>query len=112
MLAENIASNLYTTELVGPDGHFFHDDVRIGLLVSDMETDYPVSSHSGEETYYVISGTAEWTVDGGPYQFHPPGSFIHHPSWTPHGRRTSNEVFLGAWRWSGDLDLDSFKLEQ
>ena len=109
-LTEDVASNLYTAELVGPDGLFKDDRVRVGLLLSEAATDYPISSHSGEETYYVISGLAEWSVDGSPYRIRNPGSFIHHPAWVPHGRRTLDEVFLGAWRWSGDLNLDSFNV--
>ena len=109
-LADDISANLYTAEVVGPDGHVAADGVRVGLLVSAADTDYPVSSHSGEETYLVISGVAEWTVDGGPYEARQPGALIHHPAWVPHGRRTLDQPFLGAWRWSGDLDLSSFKV--
>lgn len=110
-LASDVSANLYTTELVGPDGHCLAEAVRVGLLVSDADTDYPVSRHSGEETYFVISGVAEWTVGGSPYTAQAPGRFIHHPAWAPHGRRTRAEPFLGAWRWSGDLDLSSFSVD-
>lgn len=109
-LAADISANLFTTELVGPDGHVIAETVRVGLLVSDADTDYPVSSHSGEETDLVISGTAEWTVAGAPYAPEPPGAFIHHPAWALHGRRTTDQPFLGAWRWSGNLDLSSFSV--
>lgn len=109
-LAEDVSANLYAAELVGPDGHIAAAGVRVGLLVSAADTDYPVSSHSGEETYLVISGVAEWTADGGPYEPHRPGALIHHPAWVEHGRRTSDQPFLGAWRWSGDLDLSSFRV--
>ncbi len=111
-LAPDISSNLYSAELVGPDGHFEASDVRVGLLLSDVGTDYPVSSHSGEETYLVIAGVAEWTVAGRPYACKAPGSLIHHPAWVRHGRRTAGEPFLGAWRWSGDLDLSSFNVDR
>ena len=110
-LRDNVSANLFSAELVGPDGHVAAPGVRVGLLVSDKHTDYPVSSHSGEETYLVVSGTAEWIVGDGDYQARPPGSFIHHPSYVPHGRRTNDEPFLGVWRWSGDLDLTSFRVE-
>lgn len=110
-LEAGISSNLHTAELAGPDGHIEAEGVRVGLLISDSGTDYPVSRHSGEETYLVLSGTAEWTVGGKPYQAQPPGTLIHHPAWTPHGRRTLSEPFLGAWRWSGDLDLSSFSVD-
>ena len=109
-LAGEVSSRLHTAELVGPDGHIAADGVRVGLLISDAGTDYPVSSHSGEETYYVIAGVAEWTVADTPYAQQPPGALIHHPAWAAHGRRTRSEPFLGAWRWSGDLDLSSFTI--
>lgn len=111
-LSDDVSSHLYTTELVGPDGHFNDNTVRIGLLVSDANTDYPISRHSGEETYFIISGTAEWSVDGNPYKAQAPGTYVHHPAWVPHGRRTTAEVFLGAWRWSGDLNLSSFSVDE
>ncbi|MEM8646438.1 MAG: dimethylsulfonioproprionate lyase family protein [Pseudomonadota bacterium] len=110
-LAIDVSARLFTTELVGPGGHFPAEDVRVGLLVSDRQTDYPLSSHSGEETYIVLAGTAQWIVGDTPYTSKPPGAFIHHPAWTPHGRRTLDEPFVGAWRWSGDLDLTSFSVE-
>ena len=76
-LATDVSSRLFTTELLGPDGHFPADDVRVGLLVSDTQTDYPVSNHSGEETYLVLAGVAEWTVGDAPYTAKPPGALIH-----------------------------------
>ena len=112
VLKNEVSSKLFTTELVGPEGLFDDANVRIGLLVSDKNNDYPVSSHSGEETYYVISGIAHWTINDGPYLPFMPGSLVHHPAWVPHGRRTTDEVFLGAWRWSGDLDLRSFQIQK
>lgn len=111
-LAEDTAKGLWTAELVGPDGAVRERTVRVGLLVSDRGIDYPRSSHAGEETYLALAGTAQWTVGDEPYQSHPPGAFIHHPSWVPHGRRTGDEPFLGAWRWSGDLDLSKFRLQE
>ena len=106
-----MAANLYSAELVGPDGHFEAPDVRVGLLLFEAETNYPISSHSGEETYLVIAGVAEWKVAETPYTAQVPGSLIHPPAWILHGRRTGDEPFLGTWRWSGDLDLTSFKVE-
>lgn len=109
-LSAEVSKRLYTTELVGPDGHFHCESVRVGLLVSDRDTDYPVSSHAGEETYFVIAGTAAWTVGKKPYTKQRPGTLVHHPAWCPHGRRCDSEPFLGAWRWSGDLDLSTFSV--
>lgn len=109
-LDAGVSARLHSAELVGPDGHLPAGDVRVGLLLSEPETDYPVSSHSGEETYLVLAGTAEWTVGDSPYTAYPPGTLIHHPAWEKHGRRTTKEPFLGAWRWSGDLDLSSFRV--
>ncbi len=109
-LESEISSKLFTTELVGPDGHIPAENVRIGLLASESWTDYPVSNHSGEETYFVIAGVAEWTVGKSDYAPRQPGEFVHHPAWELHGRRTLDEPFLGAWRWSGDLDLSSFSV--
>lgn len=111
-LSKEISSSLYTTELIGPDGHIQDETVRVGLLVSDVGTDYPLSNHAGEETYFVIAGEAEWVLGDGPYRRVPPGHLVHHPAWALHGRRTRTEPFLGAWRWSGDLDLKSFSVAE
>lgn len=105
-----VSRRLFTTELVGPDGHIPADNVRVGLLASQPWTDYPISSHSGEETYLVLAGVAEWVVDGSDYVERQPGAFVHHPAWAKHGRRTKEEPFFGAWRWSGDLDLSTFSI--
>ena len=84
-LTDEVAANLYTTELVGPDGHFEDVHARVGLLISDSATDDPISSHSGEEAYFIVTDLAQWSVDGGPYQIHNPCTFVHHPTWAPHG---------------------------
>lgn len=110
-LAPEIAASLWSAEILGPDGHFEAEGVRVGLLVSAPDTDYPLSSHSGEETYLVIAGTAEWRI-GTASAFRLPGSLVHHPAWASHGRRTLSEPFLGAWRWSGEIDLTSFTLSK
>ncbi|MEO1346744.1 MAG: dimethylsulfonioproprionate lyase family protein [Pseudomonadota bacterium] len=109
-LSDDISSRLFTTELLGPDGHIPADGLRVGLLASEPWTDYPLSNHSGEETYLVISGVAEWVLEDSGYVERRPGEFVHHPAWAMHGRRTTQQPFLGAWRWSGDLDLSSFSV--
>lgn len=109
-LSPTISRRLFTTELLGPAGVIPAPDLRVGLLLSAPRTDYPLSRHAGEETYLVISGTADWAVGGPHYAPQEPGALIHHPAWVVHGRRTGAEAFLGAWRWSGDLDLSTFAL--
>ena len=79
-LAPALASRLHTAELIGPDCHIGDDRVRVGLLLSNHATDDPISRHAGEETYLVISGVAEWSVDGSDYQSHDPGTLVHHPA--------------------------------
>ncbi len=109
-LATEVSNRLFTTELLGPDGHIYAEELRVGLLVSDAWTDYPVSSHSGEETYLVIAGIADWILGDSGYIKRKPGEFVHHPAWEPHGRKTTDQPFLGAWRWSGDIDLSTFSV--
>lgn len=110
-LDREISQRLFATEVLGPDGHVPAENLRVGLLVSEPWTDYPVSSHSGEETYLVLSGVAELVVGDSGYVKHRPCEFVHHPAWAPHGRRTTNDPFLGAWRWSGDLDLSTYSVK-
>lgn len=79
-MADEVSSKLHTTELVGPDGHIQADRVRVELLVSDIETDYPMSVHAVEETYLVIAGVAEWAVGDTNFMQRAPGDFVHHPA--------------------------------
>lgn len=109
-LSDEISSRLFTTELLGPDGHIPADGIRVGLLASEAWTDYPVSNHSGEETYLVLAGAAEWVLEDTGYVERHPGDFVHHPAWALHGRCTTQQPFLGAWRWSGGLDLSAFSV--
>lgn len=109
-LSPDVSSRLFTAEILGPDGLLPAADVRVGCLLSEAHTHYRLSCHAGEETYFVMSGTATWFMEGAEDARHPPGALVHHRAWVRHGRGTGPQPFLGAWRWSGDLDLTAFEV--
>lgn len=99
---------LLTAALVGTERHFSAQRARVGLLVSDILTSYPASSHAGEVTYLIVAGLAEWTVEDTPYIAQAGVGQIDQPARVPHGRRTKGRPFFGTWCWSGDRDRSTF----
>ena len=105
----DVARRMATSTLIGPDNAMIdHDGVRVGLFMQGPGLDYPTRHHAAEETFYIISGTAEWRVDGGTPKLRPPGDYVHHASGAPHSSSTRAEPLLAAWRWTGDVSHESY----
>lgn len=100
-----------TAELIGPDGMIPNQSVRVGLFVQGPGLHYPTRTHAAEETFFVIAGTAAWQSAGAPAAPRRPGSYIFHPSGIPHASTTSAEPVLAAWRWSGDIAVETYALK-
>jgi len=109
-LPENLSQEISVTEFIGPDGIFENPNVRIGLLLQSPEIHYPRHWHSAEELYYIISGTANWAIDGEKENPHAPGSFVHHMSAQKHKVTTQSEPLLALWGWTGDIDGASYSI--
>lgn len=105
-----IASHMLTSELVGPTGMIYHDRIRAGLFYQGPNLNYVTRVHSAEETFVVLAGTAEWTVDNGPLISKAPGDMAHHPSMAPHRSVTRAQGTLAAWRWTGDIRMETYDL--
>lgn len=89
------------TMLVGPGATLESTNLLSGFLLLGPGVEYPVHTHSAEEIYLVVSGTASWTIGGSDWQVINPGSIIHNPPWQPHGIRTAAEQpLLLAYLWS------------
>ena len=105
---EPFLENYGYNEWIGQRGAFVSDRVACGVLLLGPETEYPDHAHEAEELYLPLAGRALWRSGGSDWRLRPPGTWIHHPSWTPHAMRTSQEPLLAAYVWrAGDLQAKS-----
>ncbi len=105
---ERFLDNYGYNEWVGRRGAFMSDRVACGVLLLGPDTEYPAHSHEAEELYLPLAGRAFWRSDEADWRLRPPGTWIHHPSWTAHAMRTSQEPLLAAYVWrAGDLTAKS-----
>jgi quercetin dioxygenase-like cupin family protein len=98
--APDLGKHIAFAEIIGPDAPFYSESVCLGLTVLGPETFYPDHHHPAVELYYVLAGTAEWTLDG-ISQERTPGAYILHPSQAVHAMRTHVEPLLAVYTWSG-----------
>jgi quercetin dioxygenase-like cupin family protein len=87
------------------------DRLAAGVMLFGPRSCYPLHQHPAIELYYVISGSAEWWRDDGPWLVKGPGALIHHASGIPHAMRTSAEPLIVAYLWKGDLHTDARFIE-
>jgi quercetin dioxygenase-like cupin family protein len=99
-------------EIAGPQGLAETDALRFGLFVQMPGSFYPPHQHAAVEDYYVLSGSARWQKGDGDFQVMPPGSLIRHASWQKHAMETAGEGLLALWVWRGDLDMDTYRIEE
>ena len=89
---------------------FEAEGVRAGLLVQRANTYYPLHAHEAEETYVMLAGEGIWRRGAERPARRRPGDVIFHPSKIPHATRTGARPLFAAWRWSGDIGLESYRL--
>ncbi|HEY1783660.1 MAG TPA: dimethylsulfonioproprionate lyase family protein [Roseiarcus sp.] len=105
---QRFLENYGYNEWVGQRGAFVSDRVACGVLLLGPETEYPDHAHAAEELYLPLAGRASWRSDQSDWRLRPPGTWIHHSSWTGHAMRTSQEPLLAAYVWrAGDLQAKS-----
>ena len=74
-------------------------DVLMGVLDLDPGGYYPFHAHPAPEMYYVVSGTAQWSVGDETFTA-APGMAIYHPPNTPHRMvNTGAETLHTVWFW-------------
>ena len=101
---ERFLDNYGYSEWIGQRGAFMSESLACGVLLLGPDTEYPNHSHEAEEFYLPLAGRAFWRLNGSDWRLRPPGTWIHHPSWTIHAMRTSQEPLLAAYVWrAGDL---------
>ena len=83
-------------------------DVLFGMLELAPRATYPAHKHPAPEIYYVMSGTAKWTVGDETFTAGP-GTAIYHPPNTLHRMvNASDEVLRTVYLWvapGGDRDV-------
>jgi Dimethlysulfonioproprionate lyase len=105
---ELFLENYGYNEWIGQRGAFMSDRIACGVLMLGPKTEYPDHSHEAEELYLPLAGHAFWCLAESDWRLRPPGTWIHHPSWTVHAMRTAHEPLLAAYVWrAGDLTAKS-----
>ncbi|MEZ5798212.1 MAG: dimethylsulfonioproprionate lyase family protein [Paracoccaceae bacterium] len=94
--------------LLDPEGPIPHPGFRVGLLYMSPHSYYPLHDHDADETYVIVAGAAEWTA-GPDRRWRGAGEAIHHPSHMPHAFRTGDQGMVALWRWSGDINTQSYR---
>jgi hypothetical protein len=90
-------------DVVGPRGLIASDTVAMGALLLGPGRLYPDHTHPATELYHVLSGTADWSRDGGDFAAQPPGRRIFHPPWMRHAMRVGEETLFAWYGWVGDV---------
>ena len=74
-------------------------DVILGILDLDPGGYYPTHAHPAPEIYFVLSGTAEWTIDEKTFTARP-GMAIYHAADAPHRMvNRGSEPLRTLWFW-------------
>ncbi len=92
-------------DVVGPRGLIASDQVALGALLLGPGRLYPDHTHPATEIYHVLSGTADWSRDGGAFQPQPPGRRIFHPPWMRHAMRVDQETLFAWYAWVGEVQV-------
>ncbi|MGV6811568.1 MAG: dimethylsulfonioproprionate lyase family protein [Brevirhabdus sp.] len=106
----DIARHMLTAELIGPDGMVYHPSVRAGLFMQAAGIDYVTRRHMAEETFVMLGGEGVWFVGDGPGQLARAGDILHHPSDAPHRSVTEDMPLIAAWRWTGGIAYEDYRM--
>ena len=109
-IPDDLANQMPMAELVGPDGIFFNDTVRVGLWLQNKDIIYGPRQHAAEETFFIFNGEASWTTESNESKVQGSNTYICHPSNVLHTSITTNSFVFTAWRWSGDIGFEKYSL--
>ena len=90
-------------ELLGPTGHFHTIQTRAYIAYWDSQLYYPWHFHEAEELYFIISGQAEFELEGQQPEILTATKTCFHRSNQPHALTTHSQPVLALviWRGSG-----------
>ncbi len=106
-MTPDAAAMIAVLTLMGPEGPVPSPFFRLGFVYMAPWSYYPLHNHDADETYVVLAGRALWTA-GDDTRERGAGSMVHHPSLMAHAFRTYDEGFVALWRWSGDINTESY----
>lgn len=98
---KDLGSYMGWAELIGPEAPYKSDDFCLGFTLISPYTLYPEHRHPAIELYKVLSGIAEWTLEGATSK-RVPGEVILHPSNQIHKMQTYDQTLLALYTWSGN----------
>ena len=88
-------------ELLGPDGHFHSDNLRAYVGYWGPGLRYDWHHHEAEEIYCILSGAAEFHLDGDRSMWLRRRDTRYHSSNQPHAMTTTVEPVLTFVLWRG-----------
>jgi hypothetical protein len=95
-------------DIIGPQGIYFSDQVRIGFGYWRKGLFYPSHSHEPEEIYWVIGGSGLFSKGDESAQHRGPGSVVHHQPYVWHSIDMTESPVLVVFLWKGaNLHLKS-----
>jgi mannose-6-phosphate isomerase-like protein (cupin superfamily) len=96
----------YYKVLAGADAktNFKSNGLTFGYLRQEPKTTSSAHNHPAAEIYYIISGTAKWSVDDELNQPVGPGSIIFHRPYAVHGWVSGDEPLEALWVWWEERD--------
>ena len=107
-IPEHIATGMITCEILGDRGPLKCGSCRVGLFAQTPGVDYAARTHAAEETFIMLAGHGEWRRADSDWVRLGPGGKAHHPSMAEHQSRSNGSAFLAAWRWTGDIGLETY----
>lgn len=99
--------NYAWSELVGPYGHAYSKDLRLGLLLMGPNVQYPPHVHPAAEAHYVLGGTVRFRRTGHPWRNCPAGQFVFHDHNEIHEMETRDAPGLLLYWWRGEVETQA-----
>ena len=106
-LSQNSLDNYGYVRVIGPGGLVESGVASAGLGVWGAGLHYPRHEHPAEETYHLLSGSASFQRDDGPWEPKVVGESVHHDPWERHAQRFGNATCVRAWAWTGDVVVNA-----
>lgn len=107
-IPKEIAETMLTCEILGNRGPLKCDTCRVGLFAQTEGVDYAIRTHAAEETFIMLAGLGEWRMPPADWRTLGPGDAVHHPSMVEHQSRSAGNGFIAAWRWTGNIGLETY----